>query len=214
MLDYETKTYGSNNRQEIVDLIKFHGNILDLGCASGTFLKYLINNYKIKKSIGVDLYLNQYSLEKDPKINYIQCDLLDLNINEKFDFITLLDCLEHTNDHLKVLRSLKPRLKRSGKIVVSVPNFLFFPNILKIISLRDFKYTKYGTLDYTHLRYFTYKSIFRSLNEAGYKNIKIRFINKFNLKSKFFLFLIFYPLFRIIFGKGNQYLQILAIAER
>lgn len=213
MSNYNTKIYESNERREISDTINFFGDVLDLGCASGSFLKNLIQKFKIKSAIGLDLYLNKYRLHKDPKISYIKSDILDLKIKKKFDFITLLDCLEHTNDHLLVLEFLKKKLKPNGKIVISVPNFLFFPNIIKIILNKDFKYTDYGTLDYTHLRFFTLKSLKRSLVETGYKNINVRFINKFNLKSRFFYLAIFYPIFRILFGKGYQYLQIMITAE-
>ncbi len=48
-------------------------------------------------------------------------------------------------------------------MVGSVPNVRYFKNLFDLLVLRDWDYKDSGVLDRTHLRYFTLKSLRRSL---------------------------------------------------
>lgn len=155
------------------NFIENGSKVLDVGCACGDFGYYLSNDKKCTvygmeydhESIQVALTKNIFQ-----KINQVDLNIYDTNehpeyINQ-FDYITLLDVLEHTIFPEKSLLQLKPYIKENGYFIVSLPNISF--GDIKITLLNDdFEYTEMGILDKTHLRFFTYKTIakfFASLN--------------------------------------------------
>lgn len=145
--------------------IKEKSVLLDVGCACGDFGKYIVE----KK--GVDVYGMEYdalsiksALEKNI---YNRIHQVDLNVHQsneypeyfgRFDYITLLDVLEHTVAPDYSLKQLIPYLKKDGYFVVSLPNISFSDIKLSILN-DEFEYTDMGILDRTHLRFFTYKTI-------------------------------------------------------
>jgi len=93
-------------------------NILDFGCGYGGFL---MNLKKYKSLTGVEL-------RKDC-INYIRRNFNKINIsndinslNKKFDVITIFHVLEHLPYQVNVLKNLKSKLNRKGKIIIEVPH--------------------------------------------------------------------------------------------
>jgi len=92
--------------------------------------------------------------------------------HEEFDFILFADILEHLHDPTAVLRRSVPALKKSGQIIVSVPNIANFIIRLSLL-LGRFDYTDQGILDRTHLRFFTLQSLKKMLQEASCSIIEI-----------------------------------------
>jgi methionine biosynthesis protein MetW len=84
----------------------------------------------------------------------------------QFDVIVYGDILEHLKNPSGVLESLNRHLNPSGKVVISVPNFVHLFVRLNILAGR-FEYMDRGILDRTHLRFFTLASFRRFLTQAG-----------------------------------------------
>jgi 2-polyprenyl-3-methyl-5-hydroxy-6-metoxy-1,4-benzoquinol methylase len=87
---------------------------------------------------------------------------------QAFDAIFFNDVLEHMADPWTVLRKALGPLKDDGRVYASIPNVLFADTLLQILRTRDWRYTDAGTLDATHLRFFTRKSILRLFTDTGY----------------------------------------------
>lgn len=88
------------------------GDLLDVGCGQGTFIKNL--PAKIKPT-GIDL--------GDIKgQNIINADFLKYKFTKKYDIITFWHSLEHFSDpHLAIEKAIS-LLKKQGKIYISIPN--------------------------------------------------------------------------------------------
>lgn len=87
---------------------------------------------------------------------------------ERYDYILLLDCLEHFSEPEKVLESLRNRAYGpSVKVFVSVPNIAFFINRIALFA-GSFNYGRRGILDRTHVRLFTFGSLRRMLVQEGF----------------------------------------------
>jgi glycosyltransferase involved in cell wall biosynthesis len=86
----------------------------------------------------------------------------------EFDRILMLDVLEHLRDPAAPLEALKALLAPRGKLIVSVPNAVNFTIRLMVLFGR-FRYSDRGILDWSHLRFFTAKSISALLEERGYR---------------------------------------------
>ena len=155
-------------------------NILDFGCGWGGFLKNL-RNYKS---------LNAIELRKDC-INYIQNSIKRINISndinsfeQKFDVITMFHVLEHIPNQIKILKILKSKLKKKGKIIIEVPHAEDF-----LILQDDLKEFKNFTFWSEHLILHTFKSLKKFLLKAGFKNIKIQYYQRYNLSNHLYWFL-------------------------
>ena len=77
--------------------------------------------------------------------------------------------LEHLVEPFEVLEKMKAKLVKNGEIIVSIPNVRYIKNLYHLLIEKDWQYQDNGILDRTHLRFFTEKSIKRSLVENGWE---------------------------------------------
>jgi len=180
---YENKPAGyyGLDRVEMLPFIPAAAKkILDIGCGEGGFGKMLKEK---------DPSLIFWGLEPSPSAAGIAGRVLDKVINnvfneglpelenEKFGAIVFNDVLEHLASPDNSIRLCSRYLDEKGCIVASIPNILFYPVVREIVRTQDWQYTEHGTLDNTHLRFFTRKSIIRLFEENGYRILKIEGIN-------------------------------------
>lgn len=85
---------------------------------------------------------------------------------ETFDVLVFADVLEHVFDPVGMLSSYRRFLKPGGHVIVSVPNVGIWSVRLALLSGR-FDYAQTGTLDKTHVRFFTRRTLTRALEAAG-----------------------------------------------
>ncbi len=104
-------------------------SLLDMGCGSGITLKSLKDDFEC------------YGLEPDPllverarqnsEVPVLQGALPQAvpDFGRKFDFVLLLDVLEHIEDDVKALQTVKSMLNPGGQIIINVPAFSFLWSI-------------------------------------------------------------------------------------
>jgi 2-polyprenyl-3-methyl-5-hydroxy-6-metoxy-1,4-benzoquinol methylase len=123
-------------------------NILEYGCGSGPFIDALTNS-EIKNYLvdAADLNDTHYeAISKKSKFRRFY-NLVNQEIDQAYDLITLVHVLEHVNDPIELLNDLSKLLAEDGKILLQIPNALINPfdfiiadhlshfNILNIINL-------------------------------------------------------------------------------
>lgn len=176
----ETEDYYSQNRQDVAYLIENNiQKILDIGCGEGYFLK------NIKETRGAETW----GVELDPEIGEcakknvdhilvgsVESTLAQIPDNY-FDCISFNDVLEHLYNPQDVLALIAPKLLSSGFIIASIPNVRYFHNLKELLIRKDWEYKDSGILDYTHVRFFTKKSMRRMFEIAGYQVVKMEGIN-------------------------------------
>ncbi|MBI2620998.1 class I SAM-dependent methyltransferase [candidate division WWE3 bacterium] len=116
--DYEKESNSLNRAfaERINTLRKYHGGgtLLDIGCATGTFMKAARASWKVK---GVDV--SEYAV--------LQAKKKDLDVfsgelegspytNQKFDIVTLWDTIEHLGDPRKTLRQIS-KITTPGSVI-------------------------------------------------------------------------------------------------
>ena len=84
-----------------------------------------------------------------------------------YDYIIMLDVLEHLQKPQDVINFLKNLLKDEGKLILSIPNIAHNAVIIDLLN-NKFEYTEVGLLDNTHVHFFTYNSAKYMLNKAGF----------------------------------------------
>lgn len=169
--------YSTFIRNEIVDLIDCpkdkHIKVLDVGCACGTTLLKIKNNYKNSDLYGIELNKNSAAdakLYADVTVGNIENKRLKYDKNS-FDYIIAADIFEHLIDPWKVLRKLKGYLKEDGYILSSIPNVMNH-GVIKNLLCGLWEYQDAGILDKTHLRFFTLYEIDKMFKQCGFNNIE------------------------------------------
>lgn len=80
----------------------------------------------------------------------------------KYDLVMALHLLEHLNSPVEYLRKLKPLLKKSGKLLIEVPNLDCYLCELSP-EYKEFFYL------YEHVSYYTINTLTMAFDKAGYK---------------------------------------------
>ena len=151
--------------------------VCDFACGAGTFLRLAES---ISKSIcGVEL---QEGFVQNLIESGISCHPNMEAAPYSLDLVTMFHCLEHLPDPLCVLDEIRQHLKQNseGYLVVEVPHARdFLINNLKVEEFIKF------TLWSQHLVLHTKKSLHLLLTESGFKNIRIKGVQRYGLPNHF-----------------------------
>lgn len=172
-MNYDNKPTGyyDNFRKEmIVYLPQDAKRILEVGCGNGCFAAFIKkqNNAEVW---GIELMEDQAEKAKVILDNVFtgSCEnFIDDLPDDYFDAIFFNDVLEHLVDPYTLLKKIKSKLSKNGVVISSIPNVRYHNTLMRFLINKDWKYEDYGVMDFTHLRFFTEKSIKRMYVEAGY----------------------------------------------
>jgi 2-polyprenyl-3-methyl-5-hydroxy-6-metoxy-1,4-benzoquinol methylase len=166
----------SEVQKRALELIKKGSMILEIGCSSGFLTRFLKEN----QNCQID------AVEKDGKaaekakkytrriiVGSIEDERILRQIEERHDYILLLDVLEHLYNPEKVLKLLQKNLKKEGKILASTPNIASWPSRKDLFLKGKFEYEESGLFDKTHIHFFTYQTFVKLFEEAGFKVIAV-----------------------------------------
>lgn len=173
-----------NFNHRISELIEDSKIILDVGCATGKLLEYLKEN-KNCQVFGVEI---DADMAKDAKrrcqniicVDIESCENLPFE-KDSFDVIVLADVLEHLKRPDIALKKIRPYLKDNGCFLISIPNIAFFTVRFNLL-FGNFRYTEYGVLDKSHLRFFTLKTARQLIEESGFKIIHLEGYNQVRMR--------------------------------
>lgn len=170
---YTHKVSPYSSHEQILSCLTRPGRVLDLGSSSGLLTLRLKN--KGLSSVGVDMIAPQLA---SPLFDqYIQMNLEEptgLSFPFQFEYVLMADVIEHLRTATPLLQVTKSLLKQDGELIVSVPNIAVWLYRLSLLCGR-FDYTKKGTLDETHVRFFTVKTIKQLLTNEGFNIIETKF---------------------------------------
>ena len=174
------KTPGLNDHKRRYLSLKsffYKKSVLDFGCSWGLFLNLLEKKKFAKNISGVELREEclQYMKNRNKNIE------VKNNINKfkkKFDVVTLFHVLEHLTDQVEILKTVKKKIKKKGKIIVEVPSAQDF--LISIDELPEFKKFTFWS---EHLILHTEKSLRKYLTLAGFKKIKIKYVQRYGFAN-------------------------------
>ena len=194
-------------RNNLLNLIeKDLGNCLEIGCGTGENLVYL-KKKGAQKVTGIELRADVAAKAKLKKeIDFIfNIDFLDNCADvegAKYNTVVLSHVLEHfPNPDIVLAKVSKIITPEDGTLLIAVPNIRHLSVLVGLILHGDFDYKDSGIMDYTHLKFFTKKSIQKVLIKNGFEVInsqmdfagpRSRFINKitFGVFEEYFGFAI------------------------
>ena len=210
-----------NHMEQVKNLLKPYNSqlILDAGCGDGRFCHELSKeNIRI---VGVDFSKNAIGFAKsfNPDVEFFVQDLEDLNLKYKFDYVLLIETLEHFIPEKIpiILQNISNVLKKEGKLIVAVPS-------------------KNLPLCKKHYQHFTKESLAKTLessfkvvdisgySKTGYKRkifLGLRYLgyflyplNEINFIKKFFIFLNNYYKKNLAAGPPDDCLGLIAVCEK
>ncbi len=178
----KTEEYYSYSRQEMLEYVAQNvSKVLDVGCSKGYFGRALKEKYPQAEIHGIEM-CKDYASEAEKNIDKVINFSVEVAINDLqdgfYNHLIFNDVLEHLSDPVDVLKQLKPKLTPDCIIIASIPNIRYFDVIYDLIVNKDWAYKNAGILDYTHLRFFTEKSIPAFFESAGYELVFIKGLNK------------------------------------
>ncbi|MCG2695876.1 MAG: class I SAM-dependent methyltransferase [Candidatus Portnoybacteria bacterium] len=151
-------------------LKKKHQDILDIGCGEGITLEKLVNKYKDKNILGVDVIVENVDICKKYNLPVVLGDVYGLKIKEEsIDLCILSEVIEHLDNVGLALENIKRILRPGGDLIIVFPNDTFF-KIARILFLKF----KEAFADYGHINHFSPWSIEKILSRAGFEIIKIK----------------------------------------
>jgi 2-polyprenyl-3-methyl-5-hydroxy-6-metoxy-1,4-benzoquinol methylase len=184
LAQYEKKAsiYFEYDRPEMLSLIpKSARRVLDVGCGSGRF------GQLVKRERGVEVW----GIEPATRASQEAVDVLDrafqgefgpgIPLPEKFfDVVVFNDVLEHMPDPWAALTLARDHLTPEGAVVASIPSIRHFPTLWRLVARKEWRYKDSGTLDRTHLRFFTRQTIEEMFTTTGYEICQIEGLHPFH----------------------------------
>ena len=182
--DYDSKamSYFEYERPEMLELVPENAvRILDVGCGSGRFGS-LVKKRGHTEVWGIEP--SEQALKQAQKVlDRAFCAEFQESValpKAFFDVVVFNDVLEHMPDPWAALTLARSLLTPNGMVLASIPSIRHFPTLWRLVVRKQWRYQAIGTLDKTHLRFFTCQTIEEMFRESGYDVRLLRGINPFH----------------------------------
>jgi predicted TPR repeat methyltransferase len=173
---YTFKDFEGSSHRILIDLIRRYstpgGTLLDLGAAGGELGAAVRGQFT--RTLGFEYDVDRLLQLKEHFDHAVIADLETVRrLPKRVHAIVLADIIEHLRDSTAILRCVREALADDGRLFLSVPNIA---NITVRLGLLFgvFEYRDRGILDYTHLRFFTMRTIRREVENAGFRIVAVR----------------------------------------
>lgn len=208
----QMESYFHNARGEMLAFLPEHYvKVLEVGCGAGAFHAVLKPGIEYW---GVDPSESAQRVMSGRVHNFLRGCLEEVAAelpDGYFDLVIINDVMEHAHDHESFLRTLKDKMASGGSLVGSVPNVRYVLNLKGLMWQKDWAYqASGGVLDETHLRFFTQKSLVRSLSTTGFAVEQCEGINPIwwsRHRTRMLIKRLLYGAIGLILGRDVPYLQ-------
>ncbi len=166
------RTYKNKGNEAVLSEIKGTSlDILDIGCGAGDNVTILLHKGQIGSADGITLSEEEAKIcsafMRDVLVYNVELGLPE-TLKGPYDYVICSHVIEHIAYPERFLTGIKKVLKKDGKLIVALPNVMHYKSRIQLM-LGNFDYNETGIWDHTHLRWYTFKSGVRLLQENGYE---------------------------------------------
>ncbi len=162
------KTFHSEDRRFLKEIIPENSNILELGCGNG----HLLASLKPKYGLGIDFSkkLIDEAKQKFESLDFIEADIenlpKDLKYKRNFDFVIICDTIGYLEDVAETLDKLHKFFNEDTRLIVSYYSPIWSP----FLNLATLFKLKMSNINSTLL---TPSDIFNFLQGANFETVRI-----------------------------------------
>lgn len=173
--DTRDRIYENSGNAPLIDMAPtVPGRALDCGCGAGANARLLrARGWSVT---GVTLSPGERERAAAHCDRVLLADLegpLPEEIGRGYDLIVLSHVLEHLRRPEHLLGAVRPLLRPGGTLIVALPNPLFYPIRLRVLTGRC-EYERDGILDETHLRFYSFASAAALLERSGLRVLEAK----------------------------------------
>lgn len=116
---------------------------LEIGCGTGNFIQQIVENGNLEIT-GSEIYLKGllYAKKNLPNVDFIQFDVTQGDIGEKFDLIVAFDVIEHIENDVAAITNINRMLHKGGGLIMTVPQHMFLWSRLDEIVKHKRRYSR------------------------------------------------------------------------
>jgi glycosyltransferase involved in cell wall biosynthesis len=173
--EYDLKESEGTSHTALIDMLKDAApkRVLDVGCSGGRLAERLRDfGHHVT---GVDSV--EVDGVRDRVDEFVLGDLehgIPAAVGNGFDVVIAADVIEHVADPRRLLRQMIDVLAGDGELLISTPNFChWYPRMR--VATGMFDYDRRGILDDTHLRFFSRRSLLRTVHSTGLEVLELRY---------------------------------------
>lgn len=164
--------YVHNERDDVIPFVPHDVRcVLDVGCSVGGFGASLRTLLGPEARIeGIEAVPQQAEIARTKGLNDVHTGYFpnDLPPGRRYDLITFNDVLEHLVDPWAAMRACHEHLNPGGRVLAAIPSIQHIDTVLKLLKGRWDYSDGGGTLDRTHVRFFTRATMIELFEESGF----------------------------------------------
>ncbi len=168
------KIYSNTGNREVLKRVPDSAiHILDVGCGAGVLAGLLKERGKVVDGITISEEERSVAAQ-----NYRDVFLYNLENGlpaevqlRKYDCIICSHVLEHIVYPTQLLQQVFASLHNGGVLIIALPNVMHYKSRIELIK-GNFPYQEAGIWDYTHVKWYTFKSAQQLLKNFGFMDIE------------------------------------------
>jgi SAM-dependent methyltransferase len=169
--------YYSEDRDDLAALVEGGDNVvLEIGCGKGNTGFLLRQKHRTSILVGIEINPDMAAAAEEIFDRVIRGDVEKMELPAAYglyDYVICGDVLEHLQDPWATLRKVYAVLKPGGFILASIPTLRNWRVLRDLLFKGEFTYRESGTLDITHLRFFTKKSMQKLFTDCHFGELTI-----------------------------------------
>ncbi|HML57772.1 MAG TPA: class I SAM-dependent methyltransferase [Ferruginibacter sp.] len=167
----DEKIYLNDGNRDVLNLVPTEPcTVLDVGCGGGTLASILSKQGYVVDGITISPAEQQAAsaFTRNVFIHNLEDGLPEAVKLNEYDCVICSHVLEHIVYPRQLISDIHKVLKPGGVFIVALPNLMHYKSRIKLLK-GDFEYADAGIWDYTHVKWYTFKSAQNLLKSFGFQ---------------------------------------------
>jgi 2-polyprenyl-3-methyl-5-hydroxy-6-metoxy-1,4-benzoquinol methylase len=172
------KNYQQSRLHSIMPHLNSASRLLEVGASAGQFLVHIKGKVSAVNAIEPDKACHEFlgsELGIEADVEFLEDSRF---AGRTYDIVCAFQVIEHVEDPVAFLRTLRRATKKGGKIFIEAPNLK--DPLLEVWDVKSYRKFFYHS---AHLHYFTEASFRKVARDAGFSSeqIEVKFTQDYNL---------------------------------